>query len=193
MSERKSSKQKSKEQKSRIVAPAPWHIPIAADDIAETGRHVDLVADESIRAAVARLAGLRELLRLEATFDVMRRGAGLHVAGQVSATVGQNCVVTLEPLTNEIDETIDLDFVPQRPPVAEQAETEAQPRDMKWNAPEPLIGGVVDLGGLATEFLILGLDPYPRKPDAVFEAPKDGNADAGPFAALGKLTKGQGG
>jgi hypothetical protein len=193
MSERKSSKQKSEEQKSRSVAPAPWHIPVAADDIAETGRHFDLVADESIRAAVARLAGLRELPRLEATFDVMRRGAGLHVAGQVSATVGQNCVVTLEPLTSEIEETIDLDFTPQRSPLPEQAETEARARDVKFNEPEPLIGGMVDLGAIATEFLILGLDPYPRKQGAVFEAPKDGKADAGPFAALGKLTKGQGG
>ena len=37
--------------------------------------------------------------------------------------------------------------------------------------PEPLIGNSVDLGLLATEFLILGVDPYPRKPDAAFEAP----------------------
>jgi hypothetical protein len=62
---------------------------------------------------------------------------------------------------------------------------------VKWNAPEPLVGGVVDLGALATEFLMLGLNPYPRKPDAVFEAPNDDKADAGPFAALGKLAKGQ--
>ena len=26
-----------------------------------------------------------------------------------------------------------------------------------------LVGGTVDLGAIATEFLILGLDPYPRK------------------------------
>ena len=33
--------------------------------------------------------------------------------------------------------------------------------------PETLHGGVVDLGAVATEFLILGIDPYPRKPGAV--------------------------
>ena len=60
---------------------------------------------------------------------------------------------------------------------------------MKWNDPEPLIGGVVDLGALATEFLILGLDPYPRKPGAVFEPPQDREPQGGPFAALAKLTK----
>ena len=64
-----------------------------------------------------------------------------------------------------------------------------EPRDVKWDDPEPLIGGIVDLGALATEFLILGLDPYPRKPDAVFEPPQDRHAGSGPFAALAKLAK----
>jgi hypothetical protein len=187
------SARKSNQQKSRSAAPPPWHIPVAAEDIVEEGRHFDFVADESVRAAVARVAELRELPRLVANFKVTRRGSGgLHVSGQVSATVGQSCVVTLEPLTSEIEEAINLVFVPQRPATPDQPEAEGS-RDVKWNEPEPLIGGVVDLGALATEFLILGLNPYPRKPDAVFEAPKDGKADAGPFAALAKLTKGQDG
>ena len=59
-----------------------------------------------------------------------------------------------------------------------------------WNEPEPLIGGTVDLGALATEFLILGLDPYPRKPGATFQPPGNASSDEGPFAALGKLKKG---
>jgi hypothetical protein len=190
MSERKSSEPKSR----TATAPSPWHFPVVAEDIAETGHHFDLVADEGVRAAVARLAGLRALPRLEANFDVTRRAAGgVHVAGRVLATVGQNCVVTLEPLTSEIDEAVDLDFGPQRPPLPEQAATKARPRDVEWNAPEPLIGGVVDLGALATEFLVLGINPYPRKPGAVFAAPQDSKVDAGPFAVLGRLTKGQSG
>jgi hypothetical protein len=167
---------------------APWQVPVAVDDIAETGRHFDLIADASVRAAVARVAGLRDLSRLEARFDVSRRGAeGLHVAGVVSATVGQNCVATLEPLTNEVEEAVDLVFVPQRTPAPYDGE--AKPKDVKWGDPEPLIEGIVDLGALATEFLIVGLDPYPRKPDAVFEPPPDVAPDAGPFAALAKLAK----
>lgn len=171
---------------------APWQVPVAVDDIAETGRHFDLIADAAVRAAVARIAGLRDLSRLEARFDVSRRGAeGLHVAGVVSATVGQNCVVTLEPLTNEVEEAVDLVFVPQRTPAPHDGEAKPRDvkRDVKWGDPEPLIEEIVDLGALATEFLIVGLDPYPRKPDAVFEPPQDAAPDAGPFAALGKLAK----
>jgi uncharacterized metal-binding protein YceD (DUF177 family) len=177
---------------------APWHVPVALEDIPETGEHFDLEADANVRAAVAKAAGLRDVPRLKASFDVSRRGAdGLHVAGSVSATVGQTCVVTLDPVENEIEETINLAFIPRQVQhqVAETSDDdraeEPEPRDVKWNDPEPLIGGAIDLGALATEFLILGLDPYPRKPGAVFQPPHDDKPDPGPFAGLAKL-KGEG-
>jgi uncharacterized metal-binding protein YceD (DUF177 family) len=184
MSERKTDKQ----------IPAPWQVPLAIEDVAETGQHFDLVADNDVRAAIARMVGLRDLPRLEAKFDLTRHGTdGLHVSGHVSATVGQNCVVTLEPLANEVEEDIDLLFAPASPPVERKAgedevleEGSERPR-RSWNGPEPLLGGIVDLGALATEFLILGLDLYPRKPGAVFEPPQDVKPDPGPFAALAGL------
>jgi len=80
--------------------------------------------------------------------------------------------------------------VPQLAPTKEAGEAKVKPRDVKWNDPEPLIGGAVDLGAIATEFLVLGVDPYPRKPGAVFDPPQDHKPDGGPFAALAKLTKG---
>jgi hypothetical protein len=178
-------------QKSPNGAAAPWHVPLIAEAVAEAGRRVELAADDAVRAAVAQVAGLRDLPRLEAQFNLTRRGAtGLHVTGLVSATVGQNCVVTLEPLVNEIEERIDLVFMPPEPAAGEANEADESdnmPREAKLNGPEPLIGGVVDLGALATEFLILGLDPYPRKPGASFDAPADAKPEEGPFAALAKL------
>src|SRR5262245_1539689 len=81
----------------------PWSAPVALHDVPETGRHVDLVADATTRAAMAAAIGLRELPRLEASFDVSRHGReGLRVVGRVSATVGQTCVVTLDPIENDI-------------------------------------------------------------------------------------------
>jgi hypothetical protein len=171
-------------------AAAPWHIPVAVEEVPETGQHFDLVADAPVRAAVAKIAGLRDLPRFGANFDVTRRGGGLHVVGSITATVGQNCVVTLEPLANEVEETIDLTFEPPQR-LAESAENEGQQHGLKWDEPELLVGGVVDLGALAIEFLILGLNPYPRKPGAVFEPPQDSKHNQGPFAALGRLAKRQ--
>jgi hypothetical protein len=172
---------------------APWRIPVAVGDIAESGQHFDLVADAPVRAAVAEMAGLRDLPRFEANFDVTRRGSsGLHVTGSISATVGQNCVVSLEPLANEVQESIDLTFEPPPGmPAAPAGDGEGQRHPADLDGPEPLVGGVVDLGVLATEFLILGLDPYPRKPGAVFEPPQEARPDQGAFAALGRLAKRQ--
>ena len=59
--------------------------------------------------------------------------------------------------------------------------------------PEPLVDGKIDLGALATEFLVLGIDPYPRKAGAEFTPPKVGDDDAHPFAALEALKKPSGG
>jgi uncharacterized metal-binding protein YceD (DUF177 family) len=163
-----------------------WHVPVAVEDVPEAGEHFDLAADSPTRAAVAKAAGLRDLPRLEANFDVSRRGSGLRVAGRVAATVGQTCVVTLEPVANEVAEEIDLLFVPQ-PPVAELSRV-SKAEENEYDT-EPLIGGVVDLGALATEFLILGLDPYPRKPGAVFQSPQQTIADESPFSSLAALKK----
>ena len=172
-------------------APAPWHVPIAVEDVAEAGERFDLDADPDVRAAVARMARLRDLPRLQAQFEVRRHGSGgVRVTGRVSATVGQTCVITLEPLVNEIDEEVDVTFMPPQamvPAADEGAEAPAHPADT--NAAEPLLEGRIDLGALATEFLILGLDPYPRKPGAVFQPPQETRSNAGPFAALAPLKK----
>jgi hypothetical protein len=165
-----------------------------ADVPPETGAHFELTADEQARAAIARIAGVRELPRLDAAFDVTRQGAdGLHVVGEVSATVGQNCVVTLEPLANEIEEKVDILFSPPLPGVEleEDEDDESGKRSggskRNLDGPEPLLDGAIDLGALAIEFLLLGIDPYPRKPGAKFDPPADLKPDPGPFAALAGL------
>jgi hypothetical protein len=171
---------------------------VAFDEVPETGRHYDLVADERVRAGIAELAALRALPRLAATFDVTRHaGDGLRVVGQVSATVGQVCSVTLEPIDNEVEEAIDLVFRPNPVPAVfadeEHGQQQSQVEVGTDEGPEDLVNGTVDLGAIATEFLILGIDPYPRKEDAVFEPPTSGADDAGhPFAALAALKKEKG-
>ena len=172
------------------VVERPWSAAVRLDEIGETGRHMELEASEATRAALAKPAGVDAVERAVATFDLTRRGRdGLRVSGAVRATVRQTCVVTLEPLVNEIEEAIDVEFVPavHVPGASPQTEVElTQAAEER----EPLIDGAIDLGMLAAEFLILGIDPYPRKPGAAFEAPQAGSDDAArPFAALAALKK----
>jgi uncharacterized metal-binding protein YceD (DUF177 family) len=168
----------------------PWSMPVALAEIPHDGKRFDLVADEATRAEVAKIAGLRALPRLQATFHLARQGAdGLRVNGEVSATVGQNCVVTLDPIDNEVKEEVNLVFAP--PSAAISGEEEIDEADLiEPGDPEPLTGDKIDLGALATEFLILGIDPYPRKPDATFQTPAVEDDSAHPFAALVALKKG---
>jgi hypothetical protein len=172
----------------------PWSATVALHEVPETGRHVELVADEATRAALAQAIGLRALPRLEASFDVVRQGRdGLHVTGRVAATVGQTCVVTLEPIENEVEEVVDLAFVPDAVPEMPDDAVSGRSRVAAEDAPEPLVGGVVDLGVIATEFLTLAIDPYPRKSGADFAAPAAGDDTPKPYAALAALKNKQGG
>jgi hypothetical protein len=171
--------------------PDPWRVPVVVAQIPDTGLHRDIEADRTVRAAMAELAGLREILSANASLDVTPRGEGrFHVAGRVRARVGQTCVVTLDPIENDIDEPIDLIFAPpeQIPELADLV-NEAAERDSEIpDPPEPIVNGVIDLGRLATDALFLGVDPYPRKPDAVFEPPVvAADPEDHPFAALKAL------
>ncbi|NWG23587.1 MAG: DUF177 domain-containing protein [Pseudorhodoplanes sp.] len=171
-----------------------WSVPVSIDDVTEAGLHLHLVADEATRAAVARAAGLRDLPRLEASFDVARKGSdSLKVVGDVSATVGQDCVVTLEPVENEVHESIDLVFAQSGGGTMADDEGQATLQFQDAELPESMPDGVVDLGALATEYLLLGIDPYPRKPDAIFENPGKDEPRENPFAVLSALKKPAGG
>jgi uncharacterized metal-binding protein YceD (DUF177 family) len=136
---------------------------------------------------VAKLAGVIAVPKLRASFDVTRQGAeGLRVAGNIGATVTQTCVVTLDPIDNEIAETVDLVFLPAGERIAAAGERSESDADI---APETMTDGTVDLGAVTTEFVILGIDPYPRKPGAVFEPPAAADEGSHPFAALEALRK----
>jgi hypothetical protein len=170
----------------------PWRVPVAVDDIPETGLHVELEAPEAVRAALAPIAGLRALPELKASFDLARRGRGVHVGGKVEARVGQTCVVTLEAIENQVAEDVDLLFSPDVSPASEaddkKPHTVGHVTDDE-EPPEPLVGGIVDLGAVATEFLMLGIDPYPRKAGAEFTSPAPADEGEHPFAALAALKK----
>lgn len=169
----------------------PWAVPVAREDIPETGLRVEIEASAETRAAVAELADVRGVPELSATFDLARVGAGVHVTGSVQARIGQTCVVTLEPIESLIDEPVDVEFLPgadapETGHVVELADEDEEP-------PEPLINGTVDLGALAIEFLLLAIDPYPRKVGAEFAPPQPPEPEEHPFAGLEALKKRLGG
>jgi hypothetical protein len=173
----------------------PWSFSVVVAQIPEDGSRVAFEADAAQCAALAAVAGLREVGAARATFDLTHGGDGtVHGAGRVQARIGQTCVVTLDPIESAIDEPIDVIFAPPsdepppRPPVPTDEDVDIE--DIP-DLPEPITGGTIDLGRVAADFLFLGIDPYPRKPGAVFQPPvvADDPEDH-PFAALKALKEG---
>lgn len=182
--------------------PAPdknlvWSVPVMVAQLPESGLRQRIEADPAQRAAIAAAAGVTAVLQAVADFDLMPAADGrVDVRGRIRARVAQACVVTLDPLENDIDESVDVTFAPPSQITASPkfAQTEEGDDADIPDPPEPIVNGVIDLGKLATEFLVLGIDPYPRKPGATFtppETPED--PDEHPFAALRALKADPGG
>ena len=171
----------------------PWRVFVPVERIPDTGLHREIEADEATRSAMAEIAGLREIAYVRAAFDLKPRSGGqVHVTGRVQARVGQNCVVTLEPLENDIDEEVDLTFAPseQIPEMAKGEEDDDSAIDMT-DAFEPIENGNIDLGRLASDVLYLAIDPYPRKEGVAFEPQVEAvDPEDHPFAALKSLQLG---
>ena len=169
----------------------PWRVPVVVAQIPDTGLHRAFEAGEVTRAAMAELAGLREIMSATASFDLKPKSGGrVHLTGEVRARVGQTCVVTLDAIENEIDEVIDLTFAPPEQIPSLSALTDEATKDDEEipDPPEPIVNGVIDLGRLATDVLFLAIDPYPRRHDAVFEPPVEAiDPSDHPFAALKAL------
>ncbi len=175
-----------------IQGPLVRRFDAAAARDGGTPFRVDATAAE--RDALATDCGLPGIDALSADLLVEREGAeGLRVTGSVVARVRQVCVVSLDEFASDIDEPLDVSFAPEaevdalaaahaaRAPGADDEEAE--------DLPDPIVGGRIDLGALVAEVLVLGLDPYPRKPGVAFSEPVAAEPAASPFAVLRDLKR----
>lgn len=147
------------------------------------GREERLVASGAECAALARRFAIPAVNRLEAVVLIRHEPGGTAtVAGRFSAEVVQDCVVTLEPVTQAVEETVALRIVPAGHVPSEDPEA---PDEIEAD------GDSVDLGEAVAEQLALALDPYPRAPGAALRGDDAAAGLAGPFAALDALRKGR--
>lgn len=165
---------------------SPLSRPLLVASVPPEGLDVDIVATDAERAALAALNDAPEIGRLEAKLHARPFGvAGIAVTGRISADVTRICVVSLEPFPTVVEETISVRFLPAEAlPQGQPGEEIELPEN---DLPDPYTDGVVDLGEVVSEFLTLGLDPYPRKPGAALPADVEGREGASPFAALSRL------
>ena len=183
----------------RAAAEAPFRRPFAVRALSRRQPHpFDLAPERDEFRAIACFLGLEALPSLRFRGELLPSGEeGWRVEGQLSAEVVQRCVVTLEPVSQHIEEAVARDYVPEedyRPASEIDLDPEAE------DDPDPF-GTVIDPGLLALESLALVLDPYPRAPGvppAEYRAAPPGVApltdrDLKPFAKLAVLKEKLGG
>src|ERR1700759_5525755 len=148
----------SKEQKSEIER------VVDLDRMGPGGAALDIVASDSERAALAKRFGLVGLPAFSARVTVDRRAGGqVVVEGRLRGKIVQACILTLDPVTQGLDETFRIVFrqnlAEGRAPGGGGGVRAPQP-----DAPEPLSGNMLDVGEIVAEQLSLAADPYPRRP-----------------------------
>ena len=173
--------------------PLPLSRPFVVATLPSGGRNVTVEATPAECLAVASACGLVAVKSLLAQLVVIPTTASLNVTGSVKAVVTQACTVSLEPFDAAIDEPVDMQFMPESGVAAWMKKHSPDPNEdlaYEIDPPDMIIDGKIDLGAVATEFLSLGLDPYPRKPGVAFEpGPDQVDKDPSPFAALAQWKK----
>jgi uncharacterized metal-binding protein YceD (DUF177 family) len=166
--------------------------PVAADSIGPQRQVREISADAQERHQLAERFGLLALDRLDATLE-LRRHAGdvIQATGRLSADVVQSCVASLAPVPAHLEVEFEVSYSAT---AAESPEVELDP--LAEDAPEPVVGGAIDLGEAVAQQLALSLDPYPRAPGAAWpsvEVAGPAAADPAPrhpFAGLAALKQG---
>lgn len=130
---------------------------------------LEIAASEGERAALAKRFGFLSLPAFSARVTVDRgTGGRVVVEGRLRGKIVQACILTLDPVTQDLDETFRIvfkqDLTEERDPESGEALVSAQA-----DAPEPLSGHLLDVGELVAEQLSLAADPYPRRPGAKLE------------------------
>ena len=148
-----------------------------------------LEANAEERAALAKRIGIEVVDSLTAEVTIEPAGGTISVAGQVEATIVQQCAISNETLPSRISEPLFLRFVqgitPHKPD--EELEIDADACDeIEFE------GTQFDLGEQIAQTLALAIDPYATGPNADRvrkEAGLSDEASSGPFAALAALRK----
>lgn len=187
----------------------PFSHPIHLDDLGRVAYEVSLTLNDEQSAATAALLGVLAVENVLAEIRIKPERKDIYlVRGQVTALLTQECVVTLDPVSIEVDQEIDLRV---KAHAGEDAVARAESQELSFfvdetDPPEPLVTDILDLGQIILEFLALGVDPYPRKDGAMLdeslygpitdeaqdgpdESEDDKTAEKSPFAALAALQK----
>ena len=137
------------------------------------GERIKGYADASL---LAEVAAQLKILRVDSfAWELTAKPwgkKGFRLDGIVKGLVAQACTITLSPVIENIEEIVDLRFVPEETLKGKSRKTGFE-EDINFDAtpedePETYSGDLFDAMPFVIEHLALGLDPYPRTEGAAF-------------------------
>lgn len=169
---------------------SPSHILRVSDLNAKMGRDFLIEPDAAWRGQIAEELSILSLRKLRFEGRIIAEGTrDWRLEAHLGATVVQECVITLDPVTTRIEEEVIRRYLSELPE-PETGEVEMPEDDTIEELPRE-----IDLSGVMIEALSLALPPFPRKAEAELgevvvtepgaEPLRD--ADLKPFAGLRAL------
>lgn len=165
----------------------PWSHEVRLSMIGQ-GLRLSLSPDEATLKALARAYGLVALKSFEAEVELAPWFDGFSLEGRWRAVATQVCGVTLEPFDAELASDFVMRFAPRGSALLPPEDAELVIDPDAEDPPDLLEGDAIDVGAALCEQLALEIDPYPRKPGAVFAQP-EASATISPFAKLATLKR----
>lgn len=173
---------------SRHEPAPPWSHPVRLNEIGRLTQPLTMAPDAATRARIAAALDLVDLPQFSAEVRLRPWMDGVELDASWSAEVVYRCGVTVEPFDAALRDRFTLRAVPPDSPHA-RPEEETDEIEIDLDADDPpdvLEADAIDVGAYLVEHLALELDPFPRKPGAVFEPPPPESPES-PFAVLRRL------
>lgn len=161
-----------------------WSYFVKVDDLSEIELSLEFSPNDEETRHLARRLNVQSVQDLKVKCVAYRSPLNhlVHVKGHLQAKVIQICVVTLDPVQENVETKFEGWFGnPDRVVSIEKAKRKRMenmsgaelPVLEERDDPEPIVDGVIDIGELATQYLALSIDPYPHKEGVEFERQHD--------------------
>jgi len=152
--------------------------PVRVSNIPAAGQSLRLEASGPECAALAARLGLLALHSFTAEMRLRPVTSGaIEVEGRITAGLEQACVVSLDPVPQEVVDAFRLRILPEGETPSEDPDAEDEVE---------CENGMAELGEVMAQLLALALDPYPRLEGAVLPDHGGDDGPGGPFAALAR-------
>ncbi len=135
---------------------------IKLSEVGSHSRSIQLSADEVARTGLMARFDLAALDSLKAEISLTHDAEGVVATGRFTAELAQYCIASHVPVPTKMDEAIHIRFIPE-PVMSGEVELELEADDCDTMFHD---GQTIDLGEAVAQSLGLGLNPYPRSPEA---------------------------